>query len=240
MIQQVHRRFLTTIIMYAVYFLGILGLLIYGYIATGGSNWVTTLAFVFFVVTIFVTSIVSDRINYFTNLSYLYRIYENQGDPLPIVKIHDPEKRAAYLQKEGYKTHRKDASHTLYYRITDDHVKQLFSMHMLEVVVVLNNEETEFYLDVVNDEINELKDKLLQEKQKVNRLFITQIKEIAELDDNTKKQLSEVIFIRTKNNIISTINIGILDRKLAVLEYSDTYSPSLYYTYHIEQIKKML
>ena len=111
---------------------------------------------------------------------------------------------------------------------------------MLEVVVYINKDESEFYLEIVNDEINKIKEKLSKEKKTVNRMFITQYKEVDTLDEKTKKSLSEIVFIRTRNHIISTINVGVLDNELAVMLYSDTYSPSLYYKYHIEQIKDMI
>lgn len=240
MIKRIHRAFLKTILAYTVYFLGGIGLLIYGYIATNGGNLIVTLTFVFFLLTIFVTSYASDRLTYFMNLSYLHRIYERQGEPLQVTRMHDLSQLTAYLKQHDYKLHKRDQRHAFFYRVKHDHIKKMLAMNILEVVIYLNKDETEFYIDEYNDEINQLKDSLYNQKIKVNRLLITQIKHIDNLDDTTKKQLAEIIFIRTRHNIISTVNIGILDNTYAVMEYSDTYSPSLYYTYHIDEIKSMV
>ena len=87
----------------------------------------------------------------------------------------------------------------------------------------------------------QLRDEIFKEKKKINRLIITQIKEIKELDDKTRDEIKEVIFIRTKRLIISTLNVGLFQtQKKAVMLYSDTYSPSLYYKYHLDEIKKIL
>lgn len=240
MIKEVRNRFLTAVILFSVYFLGGIGVLAYGYIVTGGSNLIVTIIFVYFLVSIFVTSYMSNRISYLLNLSFSVRIQENRAEPLPVKRSMDTQRLYQYLESNGFKKYTNDSSHYLFYRVKIDNIKRMFSLYMLEVVVYINKEETEFYLDQVNDEINDLKNKLLSEKKKVNRLFVTQIKEIDELDQKTKDNIAENVFLRTRYNIVSTINIGVYNKELAVLLYSDTYSPSLYYTYHIEQIKNLV
>ena len=113
--------------------------------------------------------------------------------------------------------------------------------YILEIVVLIKDNEPEFYLDAVDNEIQKIQDILIKEKRRVDKMLITQVKFIEELDDNTKKQLSEIVFIRTQTNVISTINVGIdLDNSEAIMLYSDQFTPSLYYTYHVDQIKKMI
>ncbi len=240
MIKTIHRRFLSTIILFALYYLGFGGLLLYGYLKTDGGNVVVTFIFVFFLVSLFVTSYASNKLTHLINLSYLYRIYDNQGEPLNVTRVHDVNKLHQYLKSKDYKQYSGDSSHHLFYRVAKDNIKKIFSLNMLEVVVYIKDKDSDFYLDVVNDEINAIKDLLLKDKKKVNRLFITQIKNIDILDEATKDAISEIVFIRTRYNIISTINIGVLNQELAVINYSDTFTPSLYYAYHIEQIKDLV
>ncbi len=240
MIKEVNRKFIVTIILFALYFLGFGGLLLWYYLASGGGNTAVVLIFVFFLLTLFVSAYASNQLNYLTNLSYLYKIYDNQGEPLPVTRVDDVNKLYQYLNGNDFKQYTNDGSHYLFYRVSNDTIKKIFSMYMLEIVVYITKESSEFYLDQVNEEINAIKAMLLEDKKKVNRLFVTQIKDINSLDEKTKDSISEIVFLRTKYNIISTINIGVLDNKLAVIQYSDTYTPSLYYTYHIEQIKKMV
>ena len=92
----------------------------------------------------------------------------------------------------------------------------------------------------VDNEINKLRDELFKEKKK-NHPVNHQIKEIDELDEKTRDMIKEILFIRTKRSIVSTINVGLhRPSKQALMLYSETYSPSLYYKYHIEQIKKII
>jgi len=240
MIKDVNRKFLATIILYVTYFISGVGLLTYAYLKTGGGNLVVTGIFVFFLISIFVTAWVKNRLSYITNLSYIIRITNGSGDPLKISRVNNTKILYQYLEANDYIKLKNDTQHYLFYRVKKDTIQKIFSNYMLEVVVYINKDSPDFYLDQVNDEINTIKEKLLKEKKTINRLFITQYKVVDELDQITKNAISEIVFIRTKYHIISTINVGILNDELAVMLYSDTYSPSLYYKYHIEQIKDMI
>jgi hypothetical protein len=69
-------------------------------------------------------------------------------------------------------------------------------------------------------------------------MFITQVKEISSMDEQTKDAIREIVFVKTSVGVVSTINIGLhFPSNKAVLMYSETYSPSLYYRYHIDEIK---
>jgi len=247
MIKQINRKFRFTIISFTVYFLGISGILLYAYVVTDAANdntnaghIITAIGFVFLLATVFVAAYMSNRLNYLMNLSYIYKIHDAQGQPLKIKHTKDVQTLYNYLKNKEYKLFKSDENHYVFYRVSNDTIKKIFSMYMLEVVVYVIHKQSDFYLDIVNDEINEIKDVLLKQKKKINRLFVTQIKEIDELDEKTKEALAEIVFLRTKYHIISTINIGLLNQELAVLAYSDTYAPSLYYSYHVEQIKKFI
>jgi hypothetical protein len=216
------------------------GLLTYGYFKTGGGNLLVTGIFTFFLISIFFTAYASNKLNYLTNLSYILKITDNSSDPLQVTRVNNTQSFYKYLENNDFVKYKNDSSHYLFYRVTKDKIKQMFSKYMMEVIVYVNKDEPDFYLDKVNQEINDLKDKFLAEKQIINKLFITQYKEVDELDEKTKKDISEIVFIRTKHNIVSTINVGIFKSELAVMLYSDTYTPSLYYTYHINQIKDMI
>lgn len=240
MIKTVHRKFIVTLALYVSVALVLGGLLFWGYLATDGNDLVVTLSFVYFLILIIMSVFMNSKLTYLTNLSYTLKIRENSAGPLNVTKIDDLDKLYSHLKKEGYKKFVNDKHHYMFYRVTDDEVKRIFRNKMLEVVVYLNKDEKEFYIDQVDDNINKIKQDLLEEKTKVSRLFITQIKDVEEMDEYTKDQISENVFLRTKYHIISTINIGVYKKEVAVMLYSDTYSPSLHYDYHIEQIKKMI
>jgi hypothetical protein len=53
--------------------------------------------------------------------------------------------------------------------------------------------------------------------------------------------IKETFFFKTQNSVISTINIALhQESEKAVMFYSDKFSPSLYYTEQIDEIKKMV
>ena len=112
---------------------------------------------------------------------------------------------------------------------------------MLEVVVLIHQEGDSFYLDAVDEDIHKIQQEQLKDHKKIDRMFITQIKQIDELNDETRESIKEIVFIKSSIGIISTINVGCHKPSgTAVMLYSDTYSPSLYYKYHIEQIKNII
>jgi ABC-type multidrug transport system fused ATPase/permease subunit len=164
-----------------------------------------------------------------------------KGEPLSIMNMQSFPQVQPVFRKNEYERYQDNETYTIYYKLDKDPIKQIFRHYMLTVMVLIKNQNAEFYLDRVDKEINKLRDEIFKEKKKINRLIITQIKEIKELDEKAREEIKEVIFIRTKRLIISTINVGLYQpQKKAVMLYSDTYSPSLYYKYHLDEIKKIL
>ena len=238
--KKINLQFIVTILLFSLYFVGGIVLLAYYYSKTSGSNLVVTLSFVYLLLTLFVSSVANKRLNFLMNLSYQLKIRDNAGEPIKL-RISKSEKYLnGYLAKQGFKKLNQTATYNIYYRVVDDDIKKIFALKMLEVVVFIADTEKEFFLDAVDDEINNLKDQLWKDKIRVNRLFITQFRNMDELSDETKRQIKEIVFIRTRYNIISTVNVGLFQKDTGIMLYSDTYSPSLYYRYHIDQIKNML
>lgn len=240
MIKKINFQFISTVILYFLFFVGGIVLLAFYYSETDGSPLVVTLSFVFLLIALFVSSVANKRLNYLMNLSYQLKIRDNAAEPIPLRIAKTEATLYGYLAKNGFKKLNQSKSHSSFYRVVDDTVKKIFASKMLEVVVFISDEEKEFFLDSVDDDINNLKAKLLKDKVKVSRLFVTQFRNVEELDEETKNKINEIVFIRTRYNIISTVNVALFQKELAVMLYSDAYSPSLYYRYHIDQIKEML
>ena len=238
--KKVNWQFLSTIVLYFSFFVGGIVLLAYYYSQTEGSPLVVALAFVFLLIALFVSSVANKRLNFLMNLSYQLKIRDNAAEPIRLRNAKTEAALYSYLAKNEFKKLKQSKTYSSYYRVVDDTVKKIFANKMLEVVVFISDGENEFFLDSVDDDINNLKVKLLEDKVKVNRLFVTQFRNVDMLDEKTKKKINEIVFIRTRYNIISTVNVALFQNDLGVMLYSDTYSPSLYYRYHIDQIKEML
>ena len=219
-IKSINRRFLFTMALLIAYLALGVGIIWYVYVHYIDQS--VTVALLVLLVTLFVIAFFRAKLDSIINASYLIRIRENAGEPLPIKRIKTREFLNTYLISNDYIKFVDQTDHFLYYRTKKDHIKKMLRGYILEVVVFINQDEPEFYLVSIDEEVQKLQEMFRKEKKKVEKLLITQVK-----------------FIET--GIISTINVGLhLDSNKAVLLYSDTYNPSLYYKYHIDEIKKMV
>ena len=240
-VKKVNRQFLRLLIIYIAVILALLvaGVVVMVYL---GSNYniIYSILIAMFILMILVTGLFKNSFDRITHMSYLVKIRANEGKPLPIHHLTNFN-QSDIFRSNDFTRYQETETYTIYYKVKKDHIKQIFRNNILTIMVLIKNKNADFYLDRIDDEINRLRDDLFKNKQKVNRIVITQIKEIDELNDKTREQIKEILFIRTKHYIISTINVGLhRPTKKAVMLYSDTYSPSLYYKYHLDEIKKIL
>ncbi len=241
-IKKINRQFFRLLIIYLAVIVAIIGLAITIMVIFGSDyNIIYSVLIAMFVLILLVTGLFKNSFDQITHMSYLIKIRANEGKPLPIVHLTSLHQHLAVFKQNGFDRYQDTETYTIYYKVEKDHIKQIFKNNILTIMVLIKNKNADFYSDRVDDEINRLRDELFKKKKKVNRIIITQIKEISQLDDKTKDMIKEVLFIRTKNYIISTINVGLYRAsKKAIMLYSDTYSPSLYYKYHLEEIKNVL
>lgn len=201
----------------------------------------TLLYFILLIASLIVVSVFKTVLERITQISFLIKIRAHPGDPLPMNHTRSMDSMGEHMVSLGYERSIQDLNHALYFRIAKEEVKRIFRRYTLEVVVLIEPHNTQFYLDQVDQEIHNLQQASLKKGKKIVRMLITQIKEINELDDATKTLIKEIIFVRTNQTVISTINVGLYrSLDVAVMLYSDTYHPSLYYVQHINSIKKII
>ena len=197
--------------------------------------------FALLILLLFIVPMFKNHLDRLINLSYLIKIRYHAAGPLAMNYSKDKETLVSRIKKLGYQRYAFDKYHALYYRVTKDQIKKIFRRYMLEVVVLLENTADEFYLSVVDEEISMIQQNHLKEHRKMDRMLITQIKDIDDLEDETKEKIKEILFIRQQQTIISTINVGLHhSSEKALVLYSETYSPSLYYKHHIQEIKEII
>ena len=184
-----------------------------------------------------VSGMFRNKMGEITNYSYILKIRENASEPIKLnPNSYNLEKA---LRSAGYQKKINNKAYHLYYRVVKDNIKRIFKRYMLEVVVI--SRIGKFFIDEVNNDIDALHAELHKQRKKTDKLFVTQIREVSELTDEVKEQIKEIAFVRSARGIISIINIGIhLPTKTAVMLYTDKYRPSLYYEYHVNQIKAIL
>lgn len=247
---KINRKFRSAIIVFSALIIIAITMIVLANRFIEDENIQYIIYFVVLLALLFIIIGYKNKFDQITNLSYIIKIRENSGDPLSMVHTKDLTNYREFIQKKGFILFAQDKEHTLFYRISEDQIKKIFSKHMLEVVIILDPQVKGFYLDQVNEEVSKIQHLKPNERLKLDRIFVTQIKPISDLSDQTKEEIKEIIFIKTtgtslflrsNTTIISTINIGLYRESMkAVLLYSDTYSPSLYYQYHINEIKSMV
>ncbi len=240
-LKRINRKFLGTIFGFIIYVSSIAFVIWESYLLFSKSSYAYALTFALLLITLFVTSIFRAKLDAIINMSYLVKIRKNAGEPLPIKRLKAKEFLHTYLISNNYIMFAKDSNYDLYYKVEKDHIKKMLRNYILEIVVYINDSSNEFYLESVDEQIQKLQEMLRKEKKKVEKLLITQFKAVDELDNQTKDSIKEIVFIRSQSGIISTINVGLhYKSNHAIMLYSDTYSPSLYYSYQVGEIKKML
>ena len=191
---------------------------------------------------IFITQYFRTLIDSIVNESYLIKIKANAAKPIPMVRSKDIKSFKNYLIKDEFIMHSDDEEHSLFYRVRKDHVKRMLRGYILEIVVYVSPKSDEYYLATVDDEIEKIQKISEKAKQRLDVMLVTQIKDVEDLNKNEKSKIAEIVFLKTSlAGVISTINVGLHhDSSSAVMLYSNNYSPSLYYKYHVEQIKKYI
>ena len=236
-IKKINRQFIFNIIIYVLIVVGFITFGVLSFFLIKNENIVYLIFFIILTGLLIISGIFKNRIDSIINLSYLIKIRHHASKPLPTRETATSIE--GKLRALGFEENHKKKKYTLYYKTTKDDIKRIFKRYMLEVVII--SRTNAFFIDDVNEEIDRIQMELHKKKMKIDKLFVTQIKDITELNEETKNQIKEIVFIRTNRGIISIINVGLhAQSKQAVLLYSETYRPSLYYEYHINEIKEMI
>lgn len=179
-----------------------------------------------------------DRIQ---NVSYLIRIMRNASGPLELNHMKEIPVFEAYARQKDFVLYSQAETFKVLYKAEKDHINRIRRRYILQVLVLLSPSEPIFFSDKADVEINKLNQELLKKKMKVSRMLVSQIKPVDELNESNKQALKEIVFYRSKRETISVINVA-LDKNTnkAVMLYSDTYSPSQYYKYHVDQLKTLI
>jgi len=240
-IKKINRQFFFTLISFVGIVVLAAAIMVLSGIFIANNDITYAIYFAVLMGMMFIVSMYKNLLEQLTNTSYIIKIRSNQSAPLQLNHLKNFDQMTSVLSVQGYSRFTYDDNHTLFYRLSKDSVKKMNRRFMLEVVALIHKQTDSFYLDIVDEDIHKIQQQQLAIHHKIDRMFITQIKQINTLDDETKESIKEIVFVKSNVGIVSTINIGAHKQSnLAVMLYSDTYSPSLYYKYHIEQIKKFI
>ena len=101
-----------------------------------------------------------------------YLIRENQEPPKDASIAFDTNIFKKNVLDKGFIIHTEQPSFTVLYICDKDHIKKIFKHHLLQVVVVINEKENEFYLEELDEEIEKLKDQLYKAKKMIIIILI--------------------------------------------------------------------
>ena len=240
-IKRINRKFLFALISFVFIVLAAAAIMVVSGIFIENNDITYAIYFAVLMALMFLVATYKNTLERMTNTSYIIKIRSNQSAPLQMNHLKNFDQMTSVLHRKGYSRLTYDNNHTLFYRLSKDSVKRMNRRFMLEVVVLIHKETDSFFLDVVDEDIHKIQQQQLAEHHKIDRMFITQIKQFNEMNDEAKESIKEIVFVKSNIGIVSVINIGChIPSNLAVMLYSDTYSPSLYYKYHIEQIKSFI
>lgn len=179
------------------------------------------------------------RFEYITSKKNQLSIMMHPAEPLERVRTLNLFGFIQYLLDNEFKRFVDRRTYSVYYRSLKDPVRKTRRRKLLEIVVIIDEIANEFYLEGLDEDIEKIKEKALLEKVKFDSIIITQYRMVREIDEKTKEQLKENIFLKNRYGVYSVINIALDDHsKKAVFLYSTEYTPSLYYKYQIEEISK--
>lgn len=235
-IKVINKKFLIHLLLYIGIILILIGIAIFSHFKVKNENLVYLIWFGLLVIGLIVSGIFRNRLDIITNYSYIIKIGANASDPIRLRSSVDIEEN---LLNVGYQLKYNKKAYKLYYRVVKDDIKRIFKRHMLEVVIL--SKVNKFFIEEADADIDTLHKELHKQRIKSDKLFVTQIREFNELNNEVKDQIKEIAFVKSARGIISIINIGIhKPSKTAVMLYTDKYRPSLYYEYHVNLIKDIL
>jgi type II secretory pathway component GspD/PulD (secretin) len=238
-VKRIKIEFYTLFIGSISFFAGLVFLYIYLLRKYPNSGYVYASLFLVFLVSLFLLTYLQVRFEYITSKKNQLSIMMHPAEPLERVRTLNLFGFIQYLLDNEFKRFVDRRTYSVYYRSLKDPVRKTRRRKLLEIVVIIDEIANEFYLEGLDEDIEKIKEKALLEKVKFDSIIITQYRMVREIDEKTKEQLKENIFLKNRYGVYSVINIALDDHsKKAVFLYSTEYTPSLYYKYQIEEISK--
>lgn len=213
---------------------------IYIYIS---SEWKYIIIFFNLIVLVYLSYVFKKRIYTLIHRNYIKKIKEDVIDPVELkAKISNQDLERAIIKNE-YKEYFSNSKIKLFIKIKkDEKIRKVFKHYILYVAIIILNPKLEYYQRKADEIINDIQYKSqTRDKKRIDRILITQYKKINQFDDEERKSINEIIFIKTDKHLVSTINVGILESpQIALMLVAKKYRPSLYYDLHIEDIEQIL
>lgn len=213
---------------------------IYIYIS---SEWKYIIILLNLIVLVYLSYEFKKRIYSLIHRIYIKKIKDDVIDPVELnSKISNQDLERAIVKNE-YIEYFSNSKIKLFIKIKkDEKIRKVFKHYILYVAIIILNPKLDYYQRKADEIINDIQYKSqTKDKKRIDRILITQYKKINQFNDEERKSINEIIFIKTDKHLVSTINVGILDSpQIALMLVAKKYRPSLYYNLHIEDIGQVL
>ncbi|MDA0871777.1 MAG: hypothetical protein O2987_02765 [Firmicutes bacterium] len=233
-----HKQFLITYISYIATIIATISVAILSYILFQ-SDWAYLIIFILLLILLFASYRFKKALYLIIHRAYMEHILDDVIDPIDLRPDYDTIDVQKKLLKQGYKLHYTGNQYVILIKIVKDtQIRKIFQHHILHVAVILFDSKLKYYQTQVDDLINEIQFKSqTEDKKRIDRLLITQYKQVDEFNEKERLAINEIIFIKTDKHIVSTINVGLLKSPpIALMLASKTYRPSTYYQIHLDDI----
>jgi len=174
----------------------------------------------------------------YNNMAKIAKLIIAQDEPVNYVKnIIDNEYK---LTNDSFVLYSKTDVFSIYYRNAKLENYQFKKIYQIEIVVLIRKEDYDFYSKAIEAEINKL-EASIPKKERPTKYIIIEFKGITKMDDNIKKEISEIVSYKVGKQYYCQINVGLHKiNKKAYFLYSNSYYPSVYYKKGIELIQKLI
>lgn len=240
--KKINSPFLKYYLLYILLIIATVSVAILSYIMIQ-SQWVYLLIFMLMFFLLVMSYRFKKKLYLIIHQNYMDQIRNDVIDPIdlkPTLSMVDIQKK---LNKQGYKLHYTNPNYVVLTKIEkDDQIRKIFQHHILYVAVIHFDANNAYYQEKVDALINDIQFKSqTEDKKRIDRLLISQFKEVQVFDEKEKESINEIIFIKTDKHIVSTINVGIVENpKIALMLAAKTYRPSSYYDLHLNSIFQAL
>lgn len=237
-----HKQFLMTYISYILTIIATISVAILSYVFIQ-TNWAYLIIFILLLILLFASYRFKKALYLIIHRTYMEHIKDDVIDPIDLKSDYDTIDVQKKLLKQGYKLHYTGNQYVVLIKVVKDtKIRKIFQHHILFVAVILFDSKLSYYQKQVDDVINEIQFKSqTEDKKRIDRLLITQYKQMEEFDERERLAINDIIFIKTDKHVVSTINVGMLKTpSIALMLASKTYRPSTYYQIHLDEIYNSL
>ncbi len=237
--KKAHKKFQQVFIGFIISIVIMFGLVVAPFYLPIDSNYQMLLASIILIIMLVFVAKSKPRLRYYLEQYMFFRLKDNQG-PL-IVSDISPEQQNFYqsLISDDFTAYSRAKDFTVLYKYVKDRKQVALRRPMLVVFVIIHQDDITFQDKNIVKEINRLEDELYKNKKRIINYTVLMAKTGLELSPKIKEACDYITISRMGKRSVVNINAYYAtSTKSHYFLYSDSYMPSVYYSYAVELLKK--